>query len=479
MVAHHPHRSTLETEATQSDWVRDHSTEQAEVRYVTMPLGGYLTSLGIFDQAKREVNFVASNVATSVQRNEIRIQSEPIKIKMLETIWQGGILPARTLEERDGGYMILDGLQRTSVESRALQWLINWYEDKKGTIPTFAQDMMANLGPKLLSVEDFLARPVFLQVWRKLTKSESTRKFLALNLGQIKVTNRHIMEALNVGLEDQFKEWGFETVTEKETKAHKDLLLDEQEAQQAKGGKPGRKKKGETADITDAGRPASDEPETETVYRFDLMINALRAYVDKDPWVRTKSSMQELYAGEDHELVEMSDHIVEKMESIGVDTVHDDFQWVFRDLHNGISRVYAGKARWENVILNSDNFVIALVAALAQQRHDFPTKTTENQAALIDILQNTESGVDVLEFGIDKKNLDPESLYGIYHQLAATKHADMIRNLVYQAALDFFRSEPTEGGVVFRWNVANNTITNATRRKKEEKKQTKQLKVVS
>ena len=197
-------------------WFKDLSTAQGEVSHRNTTIRDYLKSLDIYDPSRKTVDFASDGVAIAIQRSEIAIKGNHIKSEMLSSLLRGGTIPALSLHEDSNGQLsILDGLQRTHVLAFGLENLQRWHEGKTTEIPDFVQKMMTKLGDRLLSLNDYLARPVFLTVYRSLSESEMVNLFVVLNVGQQRVSVRHLLEALNHPLEALFSKWDIMTRTEK------------------------------------------------------------------------------------------------------------------------------------------------------------------------------------------------------------------------------------------------------------------------
>src|SRR5438046_9405625 len=89
------------------EWTRDLSTMQGEMTLRQVTLGEYLAAIGVMDPETKQIDFNANSVAVSIQRAEIKIPGNPIKERMLETILQGGVLPAKALHETEEGDLLI------------------------------------------------------------------------------------------------------------------------------------------------------------------------------------------------------------------------------------------------------------------------------------------------------------------------------------------------------------------------------------
>lgn len=56
------------------------------------------------------------------------------------------------------------------------------------------------------------------QMWRDLLPDELVRLFMILNVGQQKVSARHLLEVMGSEVRNMFEEWGLRLLTEREEK---------------------------------------------------------------------------------------------------------------------------------------------------------------------------------------------------------------------------------------------------------------------
>jgi hypothetical protein len=379
----------------------------------------------------KEVDFNANNVAVTIQRAEIKIAGNPIKERMLETILQGGVLPAKALHETEGGdLLILDGLQRTHVEAKGAEFLAKWQDLDVDGIPDYARKMMSRIKGSLLSLDDYLKRPVFLQVWRNLSEPDQVRLFVVLNVGQQKVSMRHLLEAPNKPIEDLFNEWGIPTRTEKGERIN---------------GKPRAKWTGEAVTLPP--------------FKLEYLVNAARAYVERNAQVKTKAAMEDAYKADgtsrdrqESNLVEMGPSLVKNLMDLGDGPSRSDFEWACRDLCQEIARVYRDNPKWRVAILDSDNFFFPLMAALGKAREQFQAEQiNERKEAILILLRDASPGDDPLNLS------EPEGL-SLAHVLVRIRSniGRTTRNIVYDAWREYFRVGPATDEVVLDWAAASN-----------------------
>jgi hypothetical protein len=55
-------------------------------------------------------------------------------------------------------------------------------------------------------------------MWRDLLPDELVRLFMILNVGQQKVSARHLLEVMGSEVRNMFEEWGLRLLTEREEK---------------------------------------------------------------------------------------------------------------------------------------------------------------------------------------------------------------------------------------------------------------------
>jgi hypothetical protein len=383
------------------------------------------------DRETKQVDFNANSVAVSIQRAEIKIAGNPIKERMLETILQGGVLPAKALHEtEDGDLLILDGLQRTHVEAKGAEFLAKWRDLDIDGIPDFARKIMGRIKGKLLSLDSYLERPVFLQVWRNLSEPEQVRLFVVLNVGQQKVSMRHLLEALNKPIEDLFNRWEIPTRTEKGERIN--------------------------------GRPRarwSGEDVTLSPFKLEYLVNAARAYVERNPQVKTKAAMDEAYKvdgiaqhRQESHLVEMGPNLVRNLMDLGDGPSRGDFEWACKDLCQEVARVYRDNPKWRIAILDSDNFFFPLMAALGKAREQYPAEQIDQRKeAILTLLRDATPGEDPLRLS------NPEG-QGLAHFLANIRSniGRTTRNIIHDAWRDYFRVGPATDDVILDWAAAAN-----------------------
>jgi len=313
--------------------IRDGATDNGSFGLRQTTVEGYLSQLRFYRPDEKQVTFDPSVVA-SFQRTALDIRKNPIKQRMLRDLCRGGTLPPLVVYERPGRdhpFEIIDGIQRTHVQTEALRALL---AIESGAQPEdYAKVQFAAIneqGQKLLSVQEFLSRPVILQVWRNLETDELVRLFMVLNAGQQKVSPRHLLEVMHADLRAMFEAWGMRLLTEKEEKT----------VPKRRGRKP----------------PESLPIPSTTHFRYEFLIDGLIAYVSRDPQIKTRSVLDEADG--------VGQRLSERIMEIGSEVCKADFQWVCLQLNKLINRKYADVPKWRGIIQTSDNFFIPLMAAL-------------------------------------------------------------------------------------------------------------------
>lgn len=343
------------------------------------------------------------------------------------------MLPAKALHETDNkDLLILDGLQRTHVEAKGAEFLAKWEDLDIESIPDFARKIMSRIKAKLLSLDEYLKRPVFLQVWRNLSEPEQVRLFVVLNVGQQKVSLRHLLEALNKPIEDMFNRWGIPTRTEKGERIN---------------GKPRAKWTAEEVSLPP--------------FKLEYLVNAARAYVEMNAQVKTKAAMEDAYKKgdgpsrdrEDSNLVEMGPNLVRKLMDLGDGPSRSDFEWACKDLCQEIARVYRDNPKWRIAILDSDNFFFPLMAALGKARDpkNSAAQIDERKEAIITLLREATPGDDPLNLS------EPEGVSLAHVQARIKSNIGRTgRNIVHDAWKEYFRVGPATDDVVLDWAAAAN-----------------------
>jgi hypothetical protein len=407
--------------ADSDQWTRDLSTAHGETTLRTENVSDYLVSLGVYDPQRRRVTFDASEVAVAVQRAALKTEGNTIKERMLEDVLQGGTLPTKAVSESDEGRDILDGLQRTDVEAQALDYLLKMEQGDMGSIPSFARAIIERLGEKALSVDAFLQRPVFLQLWRNLEDAEQVRLFMVLNIGQQKVSPRHLLEVLNRPLERMFSTWGIPTITEKSEQQH---------------GKPRAKWRNDALKLPP--------------FKLEYLINGVMAYVERDPQVKTKAKLESVYHDQDT-LANVGSDICKRLIALGDDASHCDFEWACLLLNQEIARVYSENSKWRVAILQSDNFFLPMMAALGKAREqDRPEQVEERKKDILDLLRSAQPGSDPLQFSAPSGNNLEAVLDAVRSNIGRTRRA-----IVYKAWRDYFRRGKATHTVYLDWHEAS------------------------
>jgi len=322
---------------SQENIVTDLAMGEGSYTLMIVSVGDYLAQLGLYNV---DVGLAAfdSDVAASFQRVALDIGKNPIKQRMLRDLCRGGTLPPLVVLDRPGAsrpLQIIDGFQRTHVLTEGLRALIAYHAGDH--LEDYAHTQLVAIkeqGQKVLSVKEFLSRPVILQLWKDLQPDELVRLFMVLNAGQQKVSPRHLLEVIYADLRSMFEAWGMRLLTEKEEKM----------IPKRRGRKP----------------PEAMPIPSTTHFRFEFLIDGLIAYASRDPQLKTRGVLEERDG--------LGQRLSERIAEIGNEVCKSDFQWVCLDLNKVINKKYADVPKWRGIIQTSDNFFIPLLAALGEAR---------------------------------------------------------------------------------------------------------------
>lgn len=353
------HKSDLKQELAGA--VTDLATEAGSFTLTMSTVGEYLAQLGLYSTEAGDAYFDPS-VAATFQRIALDIRKNPIKQRMLRDLCRGGTLPPLVVLDRPGqsrSLEIIDGLQRTHVLAEALRALI---ANKAGRqLEDYAQAQFTAIkeeNQKVLTVEEFLSRPLILQVWRGLESDELVRLFMILNAGQQKVSPRHLLEVIHADLRTMFEAWGMRLLTEKEEK-----MIPKRR---------GRKS------------PEAMAIPSVTHFRFEFLVDGLIAYVSRDPQIKTRGLLEETDG--------ISQRLSERIVEIGSEVCKSDFRWVCLDLNKLINKKYADVPKWRGIIQTSDNFFIPVMAALGEARASARSRALleQRKSALLESITNSK-----------------------------------------------------------------------------------------
>jgi hypothetical protein len=402
----------------QLDSIRDLAMEKGSYVIERASLGRYLEQLGLFDSTTQVASFDASAVGAAFQRATLDIRKNPIKQRMLRDVLRGGSVPPIVVFQRpDRDWEIVDGLQRTHVLTEALRATLA--HEKGERLEDFAQTQFAFIqehGQRLLASAELMERPIVLQVWRDLIPEELIRLFIVLNVGQQKVSPRHLLEVVHADLRDMFESWGLRLLSEKEEKAI-----------------PRRR-----------GRrsPETFPIPSITHFRYEFLIDGLIAYVSRDPQVKTRTEL------EDDEGT--NKRLGERVTEIGSEGCKSDFQWACLELNKLINKRYADVPKWRGIIQTSDNFFIPLMAALGEARANSKSRMAidERQQALLSALKSS-SDDDPLCFARGTTDSLEVLLENVKSNIGRRRRA-----IVYFAWRSFFREGPYSDGYPLDWRGA-------------------------
>jgi len=398
----------------QGGWVRDLATSNASWTTRQTTVGDYLTRLTIFDPIERVVH--SENIPNSVyQRQRIPLGRNPIKKRMLRDLLRGGTLPTVvTVKQDDDSVEIADGLQRTDVLAIGLQGLLalERHEQPERDVQNQLKEMDEQ-SQTPLPVEQFLNQPLNEQIWTNLRSDEKLRLFMVLNVGQQKVSPRHLLEVAQTDLRRSFEDWGIQILTEREEK--------EQPRGRARKDSPPVVKPGETH------------------YRYDLLIDGLQAYVSGDPHVKTRQVL---------ESEGVNDPLRARIGEVGSEACREDFQWACLQLNTLMRERYEG-TKWALSAQTSDNFLVPLFAALGKARDTADTASTvrHHQQELLEVLQQDDNE-DPLRLHTGEDSL--ESIQGTVRSNIGRRH----RAIAFFAWRNFFLRGPSRPDHPMGWEDA-------------------------
>src|SRR5258708_32825505 len=406
--------------------VRDFATEAGTYVIEDTTVGHYLDMLKLYDPNSNAASWDESLYA-SFQRATLAIEKNPNKRRMLRDMMRGGTLPPIVLY--DGGDeerpQIVDGLQRTHVLTEGLKVLqtLERGEEMKDKFAKEEIEAMKALEQSPIGVSGYLERPVVLQVWRDLLPDELVRLFMVLNVGQQKVSPRHLMEVVGSDVRGMFEEWGLKLLTEREEK------------QQPR--KRGRRRKisDVEASLTGSGL---------THFRYEYLLDGLFAYVTRDPQVKTSTLLQDKIQDTPNLALE------ERVTEIGSEFCKSDFVWVCHDLNDFLHSRYKNSPKWSVAIQNSDNFFIPLMAALGNARSKERAKVAleDRKRKLIEILRPSDD-----EDPLDLLGVAADSLETIQASIRSNIGRKQ-RGVVYTAWVRYFMRGPEDPSHPIDWRDA-------------------------
>ncbi len=375
---------TMESTQALTTPIEDFATKNGTYVILQKTVGQYLDLLALYDHKTHATNWDVA-IAVSFQRALLPIHKNPIKRRMLRDLLRGSTLPPIVLYEREEQRpQVVDGLQRTHVLTEALKTLLalEQNEQPKERFAKEELDAMKDLNQVPIKVEEFLDRPVVLQVWHKLEPDELVRLFMILNVGQQKVSPRHLLEVMGDDVRRMFEEWGLKVVSEPEEKqqprrrgrpaAGDDNTIQSKAEKlisiymEATGCSEAEAKTALAAKLEEQIKSSKDAVVPGiTHYRYEYLLDGLFAYVTRDPQVKTTKILQEEMENPTPNLA-----LEERITEVGSENCRADFVWVCKDLNEVFLQRYDKDPRWRLAIQNSDNFFIPLMAALGNARHN-------------------------------------------------------------------------------------------------------------
>ncbi len=414
--------STAPASQQETKAVRDLATTRGSYRMEETTVGSYLDLVRLYDPKTRSANWDTS-ITAAFQRAVLPIHKNPIKRRMLRDLLRGGTLPPIVLYDRGNNQRptIVDGLQRTHVQTVALITLLALERDDKPE--DFAReelDAMQALRQSPITVEAFLNRAVELQVWRDLSPDELVRLFMILNVGQQKVSPRHLLEVMGADLRRMFEDWGLKLLTERD------------ESQQRRQRRP---RSGVIRE--DAVIPGT------THFRYEYLLDGLVAYVARNPQIKTTEILQE--KADTANLA-----LEERVTEIGSEFCRADFVWVCRDLNDVVQERYKDDPKWRIAIQNSDHFFMPLMAALGDARHSERARPAleDRKTKLVELLSGSD---DPDPLWLSRGDADSLSniLDGIRSNIGRRQ-----RGVVYNAWRRYFRLGLVDTTYPVEWRTA-------------------------
>lgn len=409
---------------------RDLATEHGEFQMLEMTVGDYLQMLGLYDPARRAFTSDQS-LSANFQRNPIPIEKNPIKRRMLRDLLRGGTVPPvviHTYDDHERPPRVADGIQRTDVAVETAKVL---HALETGETPVaYAMeelDEITRLGHKPLTLDEFLARPFYVVEWRKLEPDELVRLFMVLNVGQQKVSPRHLLEIIHESMKDMFREWDIPLMTEKDEKLQ-----------------PRRRRAKKDSNVM-LLIPQATKP-----FRFEYLLDGMKAYVEEDPQVKTTVALDK--AVKEDEFVDRS--LSARITELGSENCKHDFRWACLTLNAAIQSKYADQNSAAHfVIEKSDTFFIPLMAAIGAARGQASSRIVleERQAKLLEII-TTSSDPDPLQLN-DKQR----GLFSIQESIRSNIGRQK-RALVYIAWKNFFRQGVYDPSCPIDWRDASHSI---------------------
>jgi hypothetical protein len=344
----------------------DLATKKGGYSLYQTTVGSYLEMMGLYHPSTKKVRWDTSIVHVDFQRAVLPINKNPIKRRMFRDLLRGGTLPPIVLYHCEGKLpLIVDGLQRTHVEAQALSALVAL--ERGDELEDFAKEeikAIQDLKQSLLDVEKFLERPIILQEWSELEPDELVRLFMLLNVGQQKVSPRHLLEVMGQQMKEMFIDWEILLLTEVD-----------QKTQPVK-----RRRRKNTNDISDSSEG------TQAPFNYEYLLNGLYAYVMREPHIKTKDVLEN-----NNEAASLS--LAERVPEIGSELCQSDFVWVCNELNEIIQDRYKDDPKWRVAIQNSDNFFIPLMAALGEARHDDNIRgfVEDRKQKLIELIKSNDN----------------------------------------------------------------------------------------
>jgi hypothetical protein len=368
------------------------------IGHVQEPLAMYIQRVSVVDNFSQRPPF--EHAVDPIYRRLIRdFISEAVmpesKVAVLSKTAEGN--RAKTLEEPDIRYSVVDGLQRLCCYCLAL--LLVWRRDqlvKDGCITQDAWDYFSEsvtkAGDPRATTEKLLKRLVRYEV------------FYHINLGGL----LHYMVTFNTGQRRMSLPIQLEIMQRP--------LIDELE------------NRGKVAVAHDIGRLPGEQRPKDQFAASDLVL-ATRAFISNNPQVSPANEAEQLL-----ELDKFANEDQAYLENVGdIDDVVKTLKRVTTQLHPKIMQVYADDINRRYILSAGGIFLIGLAAACGYVRN-------RNNMKMLD------GALDKLQLQLDKADDDPLNLAQYHDALAkiTSSRGKTIRRLVYDTFLRFFMGATPE-----------------------------------
>jgi hypothetical protein len=405
--------------------LKDLATRKGGYSLYQTTVGSYLEMMGLYNSSTNTVTWDTS-IVVDFQRSVLPINKNPIKRRMFRDLLRGGTLPPIVLYHCEGKRpLIVDGLQRTHVGTQGLSALIGLERGEK--LEDFAKEeikAIEDLKQTLLGVQEFLERPIILQQWSELESDELVRLFMLLNVGQQKVSPRHLLEVMGQQMKEMFMDWGILLLTEVDQKTQ-----------------PVKRRRRRNSEEEDT---RGNITESVSPFNYEYLLNGLYAYVIRNPHIKTKDVLEN-----NNEAATLS--LAERVPEIGSELCQSDFVWVCNELNDIIQDRYKDDPKWRVAIQNSDNFFIPLMAALGEARHDYNIRDSveDKKQKLIELIKSSS---DPDPLGLSRQD---SSGLAIIQKAITSNIGKKQRLIVYNAWRLYFKQGFNDSTYPIDWHNAS------------------------